>query len=190
MNNFSLELSKFSSFIQHASFSSDFALKVEKLRDLVQTTFNQDKLIAICGNGGSMTDSMHFAAELTVRYKTTRKAINSIALGSDPAFTTACANDFGFEKIFARHLEAVARQGDLLICLSTSGRSQNVLYALNKAKSIGCHTAVMCGSYTHEVENIADLVVDVPSVDTAIIQSCHRLVYHWVVESVEDFMSS
>ena len=159
--------------------------QAEQVSQLIVNSLVDNSLIAICGNGGSMADAMHFSAELTVRFKEDRRPINSIALSVDPVFNSACANDFGFETIFARNIESICKPNDIVICITTSGRSENILRALDMAKKVHCKTVVLCGSNCEYVKDLADYIISVPSSSTATIQSMHKLVYHWICEDIE-----
>jgi D-sedoheptulose 7-phosphate isomerase len=142
------------------------------------------KVIA-CGNGGSAADAQHFAAELVGRFARERRALPAIALGVDPALTTALANDYEFARVFARPVEALARPGDMLIALSTSGRSPNVLAAARAAKAAGCVVGALTGSGGAMLADLADVAVVVPSADVARIQEIHGLCLHAVAGEIE-----
>ena len=131
--------------------SSNFQ-KIKKLAPVIETVANiciaaikNDHKIMFCGNGGSAADSQHLAAELVGRYKINRPALNSIALTTDTSILTAVGNDFGYDTIFERQVEGLGQKGDVLIGLSTSGNSKNVLLAMDKAKSLGITTVAMTG---------------------------------------------
>lgn len=142
------------------------------------------KLI-LFGNGGSAADAQHWAAELTVRLRANRRAIAALALTSDGAALTAIGNDFGFEHIFARQLEALAMPGDVAIGFSTSGRSPNVVAALAMARSRRCRTIAFTGRDGGAVTEHADVVVAVPSVDTARIQEINLILGHALCSALE-----
>jgi D-sedoheptulose 7-phosphate isomerase len=125
------------------------------------------------GNGGSAADAQHLATELTVRYKTDRAAIAAIALTTDGSALTAAGNDLGFERIFARQIEALGRPGDVAIALSTSGKSPNVIAALKQAKAMQLVTAALGGKGGGDMKGLADHLLVVPSDTTARIQEMH-----------------
>lgn len=125
------------------------------------------------GNGGSAADAQHLAAELTVRYKTKRAAIAAIALTTDTSVLTAAGNDLGFERVFARQIEALARPGDVAIAISTSGTSPNVIAALRQAKAMQLVTAALGGKGGGNLKGLADHLLVVPSDSTARIQEMH-----------------
>lgn len=163
----------------------DSLLLFDRITEILQSKIRNGNLVAVMGNGGSMADASHFSAELTVRYQINRSAFRSIALASDTTFLTACANDFGYDDVFKRSIESLCTAEDLVIGITTSGKSTNVLHGLEYAREIGCETIAMCGSDTLLLDNICDVVLSFPSDNTSHIQSFHRLFYHWLVESLE-----
>jgi D-sedoheptulose 7-phosphate isomerase len=142
--------------------------------------------ILLCGNGGSAADAQHIAAELTGRYKIERKGLPAIALTTDTSALTAIGNDYGYEHVFARQVEALAQKGDLLIAISTSGNSQNVLYALEKAKEIGCRTVGLSGKGGGKMSDLCDINIVVPSDDTARIQEMHIMIGHILCQLIDN----
>jgi D-sedoheptulose 7-phosphate isomerase len=142
------------------------------------------KVIA-CGNGGSAADAQHFIAEVVGRYKAARAALPGIALPTDPATLTAIANDFGFEHVFARQINALAQRGDILIALSTSGNSPNVINAADAARDRGCTVIAFTGRSGGELAQHADLLLAVPSDSVARIQEMHGLCLHALAEAID-----
>jgi D-sedoheptulose 7-phosphate isomerase len=141
-----------------------------------------------CGNGGSAADSQHLAAELIGRYKLERKAISSIALTTDTSILTAISNDFGFEHVFSRQLEGLAREGDVLIALTTSGNSKSILNAVQKAKELKVATVLFTSvKYTL---NEGDFVLKVRSTKTEQIQHAHTAIGHVICELIESSLSN
>lgn len=140
--------------------------------------------ILACGNGGSMCDSMHFIEELTGRYRKDRKPISAIPMG-DPGHITCVANDYGFDHIFERNVEAWGRQGDTLLAISTSGNSPNVLLAVEKAKEIGMHVVALTGKTGGKLKDISDVSIIVPSSITDRIQEVHIKCIHIFIEGIE-----
>ena len=142
--------------------------------------------VLLCGNGGSAADCQHIAAEFTsvLTQEFQRPALSAIALTTDTSFLTANANDFGFEGVFARHVEALGRTGDVLIAISTSGNSRNVLRAVARARELGLKTIALTGT-KGELSNIADIAIRVPSEKTSYIQETHIAVGHILCELVE-----
>ena len=141
--------------------------------------------ILFFGNGGSASQAQHIATELAVRYKTDRKAIAAIALTADTALITAAGNDLGFDQIFARQIEALGRPGDLAFGLSTSGRSPNVLRALEKARAMGLVTVALTAGDGGDMAKLADFSLIVPSRVTARIQEMHLALGHILCVGVE-----
>lgn len=175
---------------QSASIKLALAEKeAEAIGQLVQQAVNslqQGRKILLCGNGGSAADSQHIAAELVGRFqKGDRKALPAVALTTDTSILLAVGNDCGFEEIFARQVEALGQPGDVLIGISTSGRSKNVVRAVEQAKAMGLFTVVWTGDFHTELTQLADLVIRVPSQDTALIQESHIAVGHLLCDLVE-----
>lgn len=144
--------------------------------------------IMFCGNGGSAADSQHLAAELVVRLRSSvnRRALPALALTVDPSIMTAGGNDIGYENVFARCVEAYAREGDALIGISTSGNSENVIRAVEKAKELGVYTVGMLGGDGGRMNGLCDASVTVPSGITARIQESHILIGHIWCEMIEE----
>ena len=134
--------------------------------------------ILVCGNGGSAADAQHLAAELTGRFETSRRALPAIALTTDTSAITAIGNDFGFEQIFTRQLQALAKQGDCLVAISTSGNSLNVLNAVKTAKDLGLVCVGLVGRDGGQLGPLCDYSVTVGHLQTARIQECHLLIEH------------
>jgi D-sedoheptulose 7-phosphate isomerase len=142
--------------------------------------------ILVCGNGGSAADAQHLAAELVCRFRFTRRALAAVALTTDTSALTAIANDLGYEQVFARQVEALARAGDLLVAISTSGSSANVVAAARAARAVGCSVVAMTGRGGGRLAEAADLVVAAPSSVVARIQEVHGICVHVVAQALED----
>ena len=138
------------------------------------------------GNGGSAADAQHIAAEYVVRFQSSRPALRAIALTTDTSLLTAAANDMGFDEIFSRQVEALARPGDVLVLHSTSGESPNVVRAAQAAKAGGVTVIALLGKGGGAVRELADLTLVVPSNDTARIQEIHLALEHLICELVEE----
>ena len=147
---------------------------------------NNGGTIFVCGNGGSSSDSQHFVAELVGRFKYPRKALRAVSLTSDTSVLTCISNDFGYENIFSRQVEALGKEQDVLIAISTSGKSQNIINCLYTSKSIGLKTIALLGDNTDSVKNYADHILKVPSSSTQRIQECHILILHLICELIEE----
>jgi len=153
----------------------------------ISHAFMTGNKILICGNGGSAADSQHFAAEFVNAFSRDldRKALPAMALSTDTSILTSIANDFQFESVFSRQVEAYGQPGDILITLTTSGSSKNCLAAINIAKSLGLTTIAFTRS-GGQVSSLAEISIEVPSENTQHIQECHMLAYHVITELVED----
>ena len=158
-----------------------FSLTVE----LCEARLSAGGKIVLFGNGGSAADAQHIASELTVRFTVDRRAIPALALTTDTSALTACGNDFGFDRIFARQVEALARANDAVIGISTSGRSPNVLAALRRAREIGAATIGLTGGAGGEMPSVCDVVLCAPATVTARIQEIHMLLGHLLCEALE-----
>lgn len=161
------------------------AEQVEQIAGQVCNTLLRGGVLFTCGNGGSATDAQHLAEELIARYRDNRRALPAIALTADSAVLTCIGNDFGFERVFARQLEALARPGDLLLCFSTSGNSPNIVAALRAAHARGATTIALLGKDGGAARSLADLPLVVASDDTARVQEAHLQVLHYICEVVE-----
>ena len=160
--------------------------QIEEASQIVIDTLKKGNKVLLCGNGGSASDAQHIAAELTGRYKTERKGLAGIAITTDTSALTAIANDYGYHRVFDRQVEALAREGDLLIGISTSGNSTNVLSALKVAKDLGCTTIGFSGRNGGAMSEVCDINLIVPSNDTPRIQEMHILIGHIVCQAVDD----
>ena len=145
--------------------------------------------VLTCGNGGSAADAQHFAAELVGRYRRERPAWSAIALTVDSSVLTSLCNDYGFEQVFARQVQALGRSGDILVAISTSGRSKNVLAAVEAACALGIRTVGLTGEGTSKLGEIVDHHLAVPTSNTAFIQQAHIAVIHIICELVEERLS-
>lgn len=154
------------------------AERIERIAELIAEAALRGQTIFWAGNGGSAAEAQHFAAELVVRFARNRRALPSIALHSDTSILTAAANDFGFDRVFARPIEAMGRRGDVLVALTTSGRSRNVLAAVEEARRRGLRVVGMTGAGGAPFARRCDLALVVPSKETARVQEVHMLVGH------------
>jgi D-sedoheptulose 7-phosphate isomerase len=159
---------------------------IELACELMVTTINNGNKVLLAGNGGSAADAQHIAAELSGRFVKERKALPGIALTVDTSALTAIANDYGYEHVFSRQVEALARPGDLFIGISTSGNSQGILNAFEAATKIGCKTLGLSGRDGGKMNGLCDLNIVIPSNVTARIQEMHILVGHILCKAVDD----
>lgn len=158
--------------------------KCEAFSELLTSIFKSGGKLFTCGNGGSHCDAMHFAEEFTGRYRKDRAPLGALALG-DPSHVTCVANDYGFNEIFSRQLIGLARKGDILVGLSTSGNSENVIRAFNAAKEIGVKTVALLGRDGGKLKAMADLAIVIPATTSDRIQEMHIKIIHTVIETVE-----
>jgi len=158
---------------------------LEQFIAAVDACLQSDGTVLVCGNGGSAADAQHLAAELVCRVRIDRGALRSVALTTDSSALTAIGNDYGYDRVFARQVEALARKGDLLVAISTSGNSANVLEAARTAKEKGCTVVAMTGAGGGRLAGLADIVVAAPSDVVARIQEVHEVCVHVVAEAVE-----
>jgi D-sedoheptulose 7-phosphate isomerase len=170
--------------------------QVESLQSTIFTVAGQiiDSLrsggkVILMGNGGSAADAQHIAAELVGRYKLERKAFCALAITTDPSIVTAVGNDYGEEMIFSRQVEAHAKPGDVVIGISTSGNSKNVVAAIKTARKLGCRTVGLLGNEGGELKDLVDVPIVVASKDTPRIQECHILIGHIICDLVERGMT-
>jgi len=155
--------------------------------DLLAPLRSGNKLLII-GNGGSAADAQHIAAEIVGRYKQDRPAYAAIALTTDTSALTAIANDYGFEQVFARQVEGLGQRGDVLLALSTSGRSPNILAALRAARARGLVTIGFTGTRGEALRAYCDHLLVAPSDDTAVVQQIHLTIAHAICEEIEQTM--
>lgn len=157
----------------------------EACSSFVGTLKGGGKILA-CGNGGSASDAMHLVEELVGRYRSNRRALPAIALVADPTVLTCIANDWSYEAVFSRQVEAHGRPGDLLICFSTSGNSPSIIRAIETARSAGVKTLALLGKDGGACRDIADQSIVVPHTNTARIQEIHTWFLHVLLEAVEE----
>ncbi len=159
---------------------------VEAIASSYEEALRGGGTLFFAGNGGSAADAQHIATEYVVRYQTNRPPLRAIALTTDTSLLTAAANDLGFDEVFARQVEALARPGDVLVLHSTSGESPNVLNAARAAKARGVHIVAFLGKTGGELKELADIALVIPSTDTARIQELHLSIEHLICEVIEE----
>jgi phosphoheptose isomerase len=159
--------------------------RVAKAAELIEQCLSAGNKLLVCGNGGSAADAAHFATELVVRFAKDRRAQPAICLASGGGLLTAAANDYGFNEIFARQVAALGQSGDVLICLTTSGQSKNVVRALEEAKAHKLKTIALLGRDGGSTIGVADIDLLVRSNSTARIQEAHQLLLHVFCEIIE-----
>ena len=184
IKNFKKNLNSHASVIK--SLNKLFLLKkIERLAKNIIDTYKNNGKVIFAGNGGSFSDCLHLSAELTGRFKFDRAPLHSLVLGSNPSSMTAISNDYNYNIVFKRELEAIADpKADLLICLSTSGNSKNILSAMDYAKKNFINSYVFCGKTQSRLGKNENSII-IPSKDTARIQEAYLLIGHMVIEEVE-----
>lgn len=162
--------------------------EINKVIKLIEKTIAKGGKIIFCGNGGSAADAQHLAAEYLIRLRPdkNRKAIAAIALAQDTSTITACGNDIGFENLYSRNLEALGNKKDILICISTSGQSLNLIKAAETARKKGIEVVGFLGKNGGKLKNKCDQKLIVKSQNTARIQECHIFLGHFILTTVED----
>tara|TARA_B100001250_G_scaffold213427_1_gene183048 strand:- start:1864 stop:2445 length:582 start_codon:yes stop_codon:yes gene_type:complete len=156
-----------------------------KITDYIIASYKAEGKVLFCGNGGSAADAQHLSAELSGRFKKDRKPLNSEALHVNTSYLTAVANDYSYDDIYSRLIEARGKSGDVLIAISTSGNSKNIIKAVEKAKKKEMITVGFTGNKGHVLSSMCDLSLIVPSSDTAIIQESHIMLGHIICDIVE-----
>lgn len=165
---------------------SECQKEIETFADICKTALDSGNTIYFMGNGGSAADSQHLAAELVGRFQKERKGLPGIALTTDTSILTAVGNDYGFDNVFVRQVEALVKLGDVVVGISTSGNSPNVVKAVEAAKEIGAFAVGMTGSGGGRLAELCDVCIKVPSKVTARIQEGHILVGHMVCQLIDE----
>lgn len=163
---------------------------IEKVCHIAVKTINEEKKIILMGNGGSAADAQHIAAEFTGRYKIERKGLPAIALTTDTSALTAICNDYGYKHVFERQVEAIANKGDLLVGISSTGNSENIIRAFNKGKEIGCNTVGLSGKGGGLFTGKCDFNLVVPSQNTPRVQEMHILIGHIICQVIDNSFES
>ena len=161
---------------------------IEECSDLINECLHSDSKLVIFGNGGSAADSMHIAAEFVGNFMQPKKALNVMSLNSNTAAITSIANDSGYENIFSKQIEAYVKNGDIVIGLTTSGKSKNVIKAFEKAKELGATGIALCGENSEKL--CADKIIGIPSSDTPRIQEVHLFIGHYWAQRAEDYFKN
>ena len=158
--------------------------------NLISKSFNNNNKLLLCGNGGSAAEAQHIAAEYvsSLRHEFKRKSLPAIALTTDTSFLTATGNDYGFDSIYERQIESLGHEGDVLIAISTSGNSKNVVRAIEIARIKGMKIIGLTGENGGKIKDMVDILFNVPSNETMRIQECHLFIEHTICELVEDIL--
>jgi len=160
--------------------------QIEKAAKIITASFKNGGKLLICGNGGSAADAQHIAAEFIGRFKKERKALPAIALTTNTSILTAIANDYGYDVVFKRQVEALGKKGDVLLAISTSGNAKNVLEAVKFANKIGVKTIALTGGTGGELAKLANFSIIAVFSDTPRIQESHVAIYHTLCELIEN----
>ncbi len=183
VEGFKREITELAGLLENMA-GGEFLARIAEASSLITESLRNGGKVMACGNGGSAAIAQHLVAELVVRFRRERSALAAISLCSDTSVMTALSNDMGYENIFARQIEALGRDGDVLVAMTTSGRSQNIARAIAAAREKGVKVVYLCGQETQHPE--ADVVIPVPSRNTARIQEIHTLTIHLIAGEVEE----
>ncbi|WP_029008324.1 D-sedoheptulose-7-phosphate isomerase [Azospirillum halopraeferens] len=171
--------------VLHATRTAGLDAAMERTVDAIAAALRQGRPLLVCGNGGSASDAMHIAGELVGRFRRERRGLNAIALSANPAVLTAWANDYDYDTVFSRQVEAHGCAGGVLLGISTSGNSRNVVAALHTARAMGMTTIGLTGQGGGAMAELCDVLLDVPSRETPHIQEVHICLYHLLCDRVE-----
>ena len=160
--------------------------KIVEAINCISESFKNGNKVLFCGNGGSAADAQHLAAEFSGRFYKERKALPAEALHCNTSYITAVANDYGYDYIYSRIVDGIGNEGDVLIGISTSGNSKNILNAFEVANSKGIKTISLTGNNGGKIKDRSDIFINIPSTDTPRIQECHILIGHIICELVEE----
>lgn len=161
---------------------------IEESSNVITECYKKGHMLLLCGNGGSAGDAQHIAGEMVARFRIERKALSALAFNTNSSVVTAIGNDYEYNRIFERQVEAFGHEGDVLIAISTSGNSESVVRAIEKAKEMNITTVSLLGKDGGECKDISDYSIIVPSKDTARIQESHIMIGHIICDLVERSM--
>ena len=160
---------------------------VSNVSNLIIAAYNNGNKVLLAGNGGSAADAQHIAAEFVSRFFFDRPGLPALALTTDTSMLTAIGNDYGYDKLFSRQLQAQSKEGDIFIGISTSGNSENIINAVHTAKELGITSVILCGD-GGQLKDLADIAICVPSLITPYIQECHICIGHMICAIVEEII--
>jgi D-sedoheptulose 7-phosphate isomerase len=163
---------------------------IESVVERITEAFRKGNKVLFCGNGGSAADAQHLAAEFSGRFYTDRNALPSEALHCNTSYLTAVANDYGYDFVYSRLIKGIGRPGDVLVGLSTSGKSVNIINAFKEAEKLGMTTVAFTGADGGDMKNMVHSLINIPSKDTPRIQECHIMVGHIICQLVEENLFS
>ncbi|ABZ83425.1 phosphoheptose isomerase [Heliomicrobium modesticaldum Ice1] len=170
------------------SIDEDTMASIESAAQMIIDCIRKDGAVYVLGNGGSAADSQHFVGEMVGRFLKERKPFRFVALTTNTSILTCIGNDYAFDKVFERQVEASVRPGDVLFAISTSGNSENIILALQKARDMGCITIGLAGLTGGRMAELCDVLIRVPSVLTPRIQECHIFIIHVLSELIEQYL--
>lgn len=188
-DNLKSQLKKSHELLNDIMEDASFLSRCTDAYELIQKALQNNNKILLAGNGGSASDAQHIAAELTGRYVLERKALPAIALAENSSHITAVANDFGYQYVFSRAIEALAQKGDVVILLSTSGNSENILNAAETCHQLGIQTIGMTGNDGGKLRPLVNTLINVPSSITARIQETHIMIGHWICSEIDNWLT-
>jgi D-sedoheptulose 7-phosphate isomerase len=169
-------------------FFEENAAQLVQIARAIALCLTEGGKVLFCGNGGSAADCQHLAAEFVNRFKLERPPLPALALTTDTSIITAIGNDYGFDLVFVKQVQALGQAGDILVGISTSGTSRNVIAALREGKARGLTTIGMCGQFTSEMDALSDHLISVPSKDTPVVQEVHIAAGHMLCHVVDHFL--
>lgn len=168
-----------------AEFQENSIETIAAISDAITRALKKNGTVYLCGNGGSAADAQHIAGELVGRFRKERKALAALALSTDTSVMTCIANDYAYENVFTRQVEALVREGDILWAFSTSGTSKNIILAAESAKNKGAYVIAFTGRINNKLEEIADICFCAEDESTARSQEIHQLAYHIICDLIE-----
>ncbi|MCL2389251.1 MAG: D-sedoheptulose 7-phosphate isomerase [Elusimicrobia bacterium] len=166
--------------------SEDQLNYIQAIANKIVEAYNKGKKLIVMGNGGSAADALHFAAEMVCRFEKNRNALPAIALSENISTITAIGNDFGYDQVFSRQIEAFAAKGDVVVAITTSGNSPNVVKALEAARKMGIFSIGFTGADGGKIKTMSDMCYCAPSKVTGRVQECHILAIHIICKLIED----
>lgn len=185
MHNTKKDIQELGILLQLVSNNETLTAQIDQVSEILVNAYQAGNKTIFCGNGGSSAEAQHLAAELSGKFKLDRKAIPAEACHVNSSFVTAVSNDYDFTKVYARYIEAFGNKGDVLIGLSTSGTSPNIVEAFKTARELGMKTIALSGESGGSLPALCDLIIKVPSKNVARIQEIHLLIGHIICENVE-----
>lgn len=174
--------------LDHSEAIDCLTLSLDRILDatkIIENSLRKGGKLLICGNGGSASDAQHMAAELVGRFVLERKGLPAIALNTDTSIITAVANDYSYDDIYSRQLESLFKKDDVLLVISSSGNSKNIINVLNKAKEIGCTSISLLGKDGGECKNLTNFNITIKSFNTAAIQEMHIIIIHMICDLID-----